>query len=69
MFVISKHESVKGELLNLQNPNSLLNYTANFKNVYYNHESQIKGIDTGDLYVNSEIRIARIRFKPGYQRI
>ena len=41
----------------------------NLRNIYYNFDYQTKGVDVSDLYIHSEVRIPRVRFKPGYQRI
>ena len=46
-----------------------LTYNDNLRNVYYPFDYNTKGIDVGDLYIHSEVRIPRVRFKPGYQRI
>ena len=46
-----------------------LNYDNNLPYIYHNFEFNTKGIDKGDLYTYNEVRIPRIRFKPGYQRI
>lgn len=51
------------------NINSPLTNSNNLNNVYYSFDFQTKGIDLGDLHVNAEVRIPRVRFKPGYQRI
>ncbi len=51
------------------NINSPLTNSSNLNNVYYSFDFQTKGIDLGDLHVNAEVRIPRVRFKPGYQRI
>jgi|TARA_B110000093_G_C12674331_1_gene287530 hypothetical protein len=48
---------------------SVLTYGDNLRNVYYTSDYNAKGIDVGDLYIHSEVRIPRVRFKPGYQRI
>jgi|TARA_B110000305_G_C19377298_1_gene607681 hypothetical protein len=46
-----------------------LTYSDNLRSVYYSFDYNTKGIDVGDLYIHSEVRIPRVRFKPGYQRI
>jgi hypothetical protein len=68
LFSISQHQIKSNLFLSKVNSN-FLNYTNNFKNVYYTHENTTKGYDKGDLYTNLEIKLPRIRFKPGYQRI
>lgn len=48
---------------------SHLSYNANLPYVQYNLPFQVKGENTEDLFIHQEVKIPRVRFKPGYQRI
>lgn len=45
------------------------NYTYNLPQIYSTYYWNTKGFDVGDSYINTELKINRIRFKPGYQRL
>jgi len=59
----------KGQMFQKGYNQQTLTYDDNLRNVYYPFDYNTKGIDVGDLYIHSEVRIPRVRFKPGYQRI
>jgi hypothetical protein len=69
LFKVNQYTNEKHKVFNNnKNPNTL-SYSMNLRNIYYNFDYQTKGIDVSDLYIHSEVRIPRVRFKPGYQRI
>jgi hypothetical protein len=68
LFSISQY-NIKSNFFYLKQTQTHLNYTNNLKSVYYNYEYSTKGYDMGDLYTNLEVKLPRVRFKPGYQRI
>jgi len=69
LFISDQFLFKKNQILQKSINQSILTYNDNLRNVYYTFDYNTKGIDVGDLYINSEVRIPRIRFKPGYQRI
>lgn len=69
LFTSDQFMFKKNQILQKDVNQSILTYNNNLRNVYYTFDYNTKGIDVGDLYINSEVRIPRIRFKPGYQRI
>lgn len=69
LFVSDQFMFKKNQILQKSINQSILTYNNNLRNVYYTFDYNTKGIDVGDLYINSEVRIPRVRFKPGYQRI
>jgi hypothetical protein len=69
LFTSDQFMFKKNQILQKNINQSILTYNNNLRNVYYTFDYNTKGIDVGDLYINSEVRIPRIRFKPGYQRI
>ena len=46
-----------------------LSYSANLPHIQYDLPFQIKGESVEDLFIHQDVRIPRVRFKPGYQRI
>jgi len=69
LFKVNQYTNEKHKVFNNnKNPNTL-SYSMNLRNIYYNFDYQTKGVDVSDLYIHSEVRIPRVRFKPGYQRI
>ena len=69
LFKTEQFMHKKNNLLHNYKNQHPLSYTTNLKNVYYNFDFDTKGVDLGDLHIHSEVRIPRVRFKPGYQRI
>tara|TARA_B100000795_G_scaffold112772_1_gene83602 strand:+ start:3375 stop:3686 length:312 start_codon:yes stop_codon:yes gene_type:complete len=69
LFSIEPFTQKKNSLLNYHTSHTSLTYGLNTRNVHYAFDFNTKGFDLGDLYINSEVRIPRVRFKPGYQRI
>jgi hypothetical protein len=69
LFNIESYNISKRKLYSTSNSHSSLTFDLNLRNIYYNFDYQTKGTDVSDLYVHSEVRIPRVRFKPGYQRI
>ena len=53
----------------LGSTHSHLSYNANLPHVQYDLPFQVKGENTEDLFIHQEVKIPRVRFKPGYQRI
>ena len=69
LFTVEQFMFKKKNILQKNINQSVLTYGDNLRNVYYTSDYNAKGIDVGDLYIHSEVRIPRVRFKPGYQRI
>jgi hypothetical protein len=69
LFNMETSSILKRELHNRCNPHSTLTFDLNLRNIYYNFDYQTKGTEVSDFYVHSEVKIPRVRFKPGYQRI
>jgi len=69
LFTTEQFMLKKKNILQKNINQSILTYGDNLRNVYYSFDYNTKGIDVSDLYIHSEVRIPRVRFKPGYQRI
>ena len=69
LFTVNQFTVKKGQMFQKGYNQQTLTYNDNLRNVYYPFDYNTKGIDVGDLYIHSEVRIPRVRFKPGYQRI
>ena len=69
LFTVNQFMVKKGQMFQKGYNQQTLTYDDNLRNVYYPFDYNTKGIDVGDLYIHSEVRIPRVRFKPGYQRI
>ena len=69
LFKVNQYTNEKHKVFNNNRNSNTLSYSMNLRNIYYNFDYQTKGVDVSDLYIHSEVRIPRIRFKPGYQRI
>jgi len=69
LFTTEQFMLKKKNMLQKSINHSVLTYNDNLRNVYYSFDYNTKGIDVSDLYIHSEVRIPRVRFKPGYQRI
>ena len=69
LFTVDQFLLKKKHMLQKEPNQQILTYSDNLRNVYYPFDYNTKGIDVSDLYIHSEVRIPRIRFKPGYQRI
>ena len=69
LFTVNQFTVKKGQMFQKGHNQQTLTYSDNLRNVYYPFDYNTKGIDVGDLYIHSEVRIPRVRFKPGYQRI
>ena len=52
-----------------KNSRTTSNYQDDLVNVHYKLAFDIKGDNTNALFMHNEVRIPRVRFKPGYQRI
>lgn len=69
LFTVDQFILKKKHMFQKESNQQTLTYSDNLRNVYYPFDYNTKGIDVSDLYIHSEVRIPRIRFKPGYQRI
>ena len=69
LFKVNQYTNEKHKVFNNNKNSNTLSYSMNLRNIYYNFDYQTKGVDVSDLYIHSEVRIPRVRFKPGYQRI
>ena len=69
LFKVNQYTNEKYKVFNNNKNSNTLSYSMNLRNIYYNFDYQTKGVDVSDLYIHSEVRIPRVRFKPGYQRI
>ena len=69
LFNVESYNISKRELHSRPGPHSSSTFDLNLRNIYYSFDYQTKGKDVNDLYIHSEVRIPRVRFKPGYQRI
>ena len=69
LFTVDQFNLKKKQMSQKGYNQQTLTYSDNLRSVYYSFDYNTKGIDVGDLYIHSEVRIPRVRFKPGYQRI
>jgi hypothetical protein len=69
LFNIESYNISKHKLHTSRKLHNTLTFDLNLRSIYYNFDYQTKGTDVSDLYIHSEVRIPRVRFKPGYQRI